>query len=76
MSICGAIDTLFLISGDVASWFQSQSGQPYPNTCFNRGRSATTAGWDLNHRGVLVLLKLQVNSQKLGVQAPQNLEFE
>ena len=27
-------------------------------------------------RGVLVLLKLQVKSQKLGVQAPQNLEFE
>ena len=26
--------------------------------------------------GVLVLPKLQVNSQKLGVQAPQNLEFE
>ena len=27
-------------------------------------------------RGVLVLPKLQVNSQKLGVQSPQNLEFE
>ena len=27
-------------------------------------------------RGVLVLLKFQVNSQKLGVQAPQNVEFE
>ena len=27
-------------------------------------------------RGVLVLLKLQVNSQKLGVQAPENCEFE
>ena len=27
-------------------------------------------------RGVLVLLKFEVNSQKLGVQAPQNLEFE
>ena len=26
--------------------------------------------------GVLVLPKLQVNSQKLGVQALQNLEFE
>ena len=26
--------------------------------------------------GVLVLPKLQVTSQKLGVQAPQNLEFE
>ena len=26
--------------------------------------------------GVLVLLKFQVNSQKLGVQASQNLEFE
>ena len=26
--------------------------------------------------GVLVLPKLQVNSQKLRVQAPQNLEFE
>ena len=27
-------------------------------------------------RGVLVLLKFQVNLQKLGVQAPQNVEFE
>ena len=27
-------------------------------------------------RGVLVLLKFWVNSQKLGVQAPQNVEFE
>ena len=26
--------------------------------------------------GVLVLLKFQVNSQKLGVQEPQNFEFE
>ena len=26
--------------------------------------------------GVLVLLKFQVNSQKLGVQTPQNFEFE
>ena len=32
--------------------------------------------WPSEARGVLVLLKLQVNSQKLGVQAPQNLEFE
>ena len=28
------------------------------------------------NRGVLVLLKFQVNSQKLGVQAPQKFEFE
>ena len=26
--------------------------------------------------GALVLLKFHVNSQKLGVQAPQNFEFE
>ena len=29
-----------------------------------------------NTRGVFVLPKFQVNSQKLEVQAPQNLEFE
>ena len=29
-----------------------------------------------NAWGVLVLLKFWVNSQKLGVQAPQNVEFE
>ena len=30
----------------------------------------------LIHLWCLVLLKFEVNSQKLGVQAPQNLEFE
>ena len=30
----------------------------------------------LKRRGVLVFPNLQLNSQKLGVQAPQNLEFE
>ena len=39
---------------------------------FSIAASGSTGGtW-----GVLVLLKFQVNSQKLGVQAPQNLEFE
>ena len=32
--------------------------------------------WVRHPWGVLVLLELQVNSQKRGVQAPQNLEFE
>ena len=33
-------------------------------------------GFETQGRGVLVLLKFWVNSQKLGVQAPQNVEFE
>ena len=28
------------------------------------------------HWGVLILLKFEVNSQKIEVQAPQNFEFE
>ena len=31
---------------------------------------------NLEFRGVLVFLKFWVNSQKLGVLAPQNVEFE
>ena len=30
----------------------------------------------IKHRGVLVLLKFEVHSQNLGVQVPQNCEFE
>ena len=42
--------------------------------CYNTSIQLTLAGQD--NRGVLVLLKIWVNSQKLGVQAPQNVEFE
>ena len=54
---------------------------PYqPSSIFSNTTShrlpAPKPKYFLKSLGVLVLLKLQVNSQKLGVQAPQNLEFE
>ena len=42
----------------------------------NRKKSIEDVTRSPKHRGVLVLLKFQVNSQKLGIQAPHNFEFE
>ena len=46
------------------------------NSNYSKGKMTTSPTLHNSLRGVLVLLKFEVNSQKLGVQAPQNFEFE
>ena len=54
----------------------NKSCQPYCRVIKHGSVSGLEEGNESQPWGVLVLLKLQVNSQNLGVQAPQNFEFE